>query len=642
MEDISNMGKQSLVELSRDSLSENDKKRIEYDIIASLASLGALAAGFIYQKIFPDKGAVAAMIYLVGILIQGIPIVITAIKGFLSKNMSHAMEILVAIAIAACFFDKQFVLAILIPVILNVVHFFEERSIMGGRDVIDGLKKMQSDTALLYDPETGEETEIDARELKIGQLIRIKPGCAIPADGKIVSGESNIDQKSLTGEPDPAPVFVGDKVFAGTYNIDGVLTVEIEKEYNDTSFSKILGLLEESEKIQVPEQKIIDRFMYYYIPLVLAIAGAIALATNDVSKAISILVVSCPCGHMLVSSAPMIAALAVSTKRGILIKNSKFIEQLCDVDTVVFDKTGTITEGALNVGKIEPFGITEDELVAVASSVSASSLHPASRAMVALCRKRGLTLQNAENVKEYIGKGISGSFSGIRVTFGSLAWAEEEKMTLPEGMVSDETTRTGPVNYLAIDGRIVGRVFFEDSLRPEAAESIAELKNNGINKTVVLTGDKSIAAERISASAGVDETYSGLMPVDKLDKVKELRENGGVIVVGDGINDALALKEADVGIAMGAMGSDTAIQSADIALMNNNLKNIPFVISVAKKPRRLMYQNIALAFSISFVMITLSAFGVVSALAGAFLHNIGAFVILINSARLLKANKETQ
>lgn len=642
MEDISNMGKQSLVELSRESLSENDKRRIEYDIIASVASLGALAAGFIYQKIFPDKGAVAAVIYLVGILIQGVPIIITAIKGFLSKNMSHAMEILVAIAIAACFFDKQFVLAILIPVILNLVHFFEERSIMGGRDVIDGLKKMQSDTALLYDPETEEEIEIDAKELRIGQLIRIKPGCAIPADGRIISGESNIDQKSLTGEPDPAPVFSGDKVFAGTYNIDGVLTVEIEKEYNDTSFSKILSLLEESEKIQVPEQKIIDRFMYYYIPLVLSIAGAIALATNDVSKAISILVVSCPCGHMLVSSAPMIAALAVSTKRGILIKNSKFIEQLCDVDTVVFDKTGTITEGALNVGKVEPLGITEDELISIASSVSASSLHPASKAVVALCRERGLVLRNAENVKEYIGKGVSGSFSGIRVTFGSLAWAEEENMIFPENMVSDETTRTGPVNYLAIDGKVVGRIFFEDRLRPEAAESISELKNNGINKTVVLTGDKSAASEKISASAGVDETYSGLMPVDKLDKVKELREKGGVIVVGDGINDALALKEADVGIAMGAMGSDTAIQSADIALMNNNLKNIPFVIGVAKKTRRLMYQNIALAFSISFVMITLSAFGVVSALAGAFLHNIGAFVILINSARLLKANREIE
>ena len=169
-------------------------------------------------------------------------------------------------------------------------------------------------------------------------------------------------------------------------------------------------------------------------------------------------------------------------------------------------------------------------------------------------------------------------------------------MTLPEGMVSDELTRTGPVNYLAIDGKVVGRIFFEDSLRPEAAESIAELKKGGISKTVVLTGDKSIAAEKISAAAGIDETYSGLMPVDKLDKVKALRAENGVIVVGDGINDALALKEADVGIAMGAMGSDTAIQSADIALMNNNLKNIPFVISVAKKTRRLMYQNIALAF----------------------------------------------
>ncbi len=637
MEDISNMGSSSLKELSREDLTGEDRKRIEYDIIASLAALGALLAGFIYEKIFPEKPAVAALIYLVGILIEGVPILVTAIRGFLSKDMSHAMEILVVIAIAACFFDRQFVLAILVPVILNIVHFFEERSIMGGRDVIEGLKKMQSDSAILIDPETGEEREIPAKELKIGQTIRIKPGCAVPADGHVVSGESNIDQKSLTGEPEPMPVFAGDKVYAGTYNIDGVLTVETEKEYNDTSFSKILSLLEESEKIELPEKRLIDGFMYYYIPLVLAIAGAIALATNDVSKAISILVVSCPCGHMLVSSAPMIAALAVSTRRGILIKNSKFIEDLCNVKTVVFDKTGTITEGKLDVGKVECFSVSEEELIRCATSVSTSSLHPASKAVVALASARGIEKEFAEGIKESVGKGVSGVFEGRKIAFGSHSWMEEEGMRFPERMTDDEEGRTGPVNYLSVDGEVLGRIFFEDCLRPEAAESIRTLKEDGIEKTVVLTGDKRASAEKISRSAGIDETHAGLMPTDKLEKVRTYKENGGVIVVGDGINDALALREADVGIAMGAMGSDTAIMSADIALMNNNLGNIPFVISVAKKTRRLMYQNIALAFSVSFVMIVLSAFGVVSALTGAFLHNIGAFIVLINSARLLKS-----
>lgn len=636
MEDISNMGKRSLEDLSKESLSGGEKRKIENDIIASFASLAALLAGFICEKLFPQKASVAALIYLIGILIEGTPILITAIKGFASKNVSNAMEILVAIAIIACYFDRQFALAILVPVILNIVHFFEERSIMGGRDVIDGLKKMQSETAILLDPDTNEEKTVPAKELKCGQLIRIKPGCAVPADGTVVSGESNIDQKSLTGEPTPAPVFAGDKVYAGTYNIDGLLTVKIEKEYNDTSFSKILSLLEDSENIQVPEARIIDRFMYYYIPLVLAIAGAVALATSDVSKAISILVVSCPCGHMLVSSAPMIAALAVSTKRGILIKNSKFIEQLCDVDTVVFDKTGTITEGSLNISSVEAVNGNENEIVAFCAAVSSASLHPVSKAVVTLAREKNISVTTAEKIKEAVGKGVIGHVDENEIMFGSLSWMTESGCNGIELLPDEPPERSGPVNYVAVNKNIIGRIFFEDSLRPEAPSAIDLLREQGIKKTVVLTGDKSNAARKISEKAGIDETYAGLMPMDKLDKVKELKENGRVIVVGDGINDALALKEANVGIAMGAMGSDTAIQSADIALMNNNLTNIPFVINVAKNTRKLMYQNIALAFSVSFVMIALSAFGVISALAGAFLHNIGAFVILINSSRLLK------
>lgn len=636
MEDISKMGKRSLEDLSKESLSGGEKRRIEYDIISAFASVGALVAGFVYEKLFPQKASVAALIYLVGILIEGVPILVTAIKGFASRNISNAMEILVAIAIIACYFDRQFTLAILVPVILNIVHFFEERSIMGGRDVIDGLKKMQSDTAILYNEETGEENVIPAKDLKCGQIILIKPGCAVPADGTVIKGESNIDQKSLTGEPAPAPVFAGDKVFAGTYNIDGLLTVRIEKEYDDTSFSKILSLLEDSENIQIPEARIIDRFMYYYIPLVLAIAGAVALATNDVSKAISILVVSCPCGHMLVSSAPMIAALAVSTRRGILIKNSKFIEQLCVVDTVVFDKTGTITEGSLNIDRIETVGVSEDELISVCASISHASLHPVSKAVISIAKRRGVAYGTADGIKEIVGKGVIGELDGSSIMFGSLSWMVESGCECAEVLSDENEDRSGPVNYASVNGKVIGRIFFEDSLRPEASESVEELRDCGIKKTVVLTGDKSIAAMRISEKAGIDETYAGLMPMDKLDKVKALKNGGKVIVVGDGINDALALKEADVGIAMGAMGSDTAIQSADIALMNNNLRNIPFAIKVAKKTRALMYQNIGLAFSVSFVMIALSAFGVISALAGAFLHNIGAFIILINSSRLMK------
>ncbi len=637
MRDIENMGKQRLAELSVEELSGKDKNRIIRSLTADFVALGALLAALCYQWLFPARPSVVALIYLVGILVEGIPMLVTAVRGFLSKDMNHAMEILVAIAIIACFFDKQFALAILIPVVLNIVHFFEERSIMGGRDVIDGLKKMQSETAVLYDEATGEEREVPAKELHVGDVIVIKPGCAVPVDGVVRKGESNIDQKSLTGEPVPAPVFCGDKVYAGTTNIDGVLIVTVEKEHKDTSFSKILELLEESEKIQVPEARIVDKFMYYYIPLVLAIAGAVGLATGNISTAISILVVSCPCGHMLISSAPMIAALAVSTKRGILIKNSKFIEQLCDVQTVVFDKTGTVTEGDLAVARIDVFAGEESALLAVTAAVSNASLHPASKAVVALCRERGIEFEATADVKEMIGKGVEGSIKKGSVHFGSLTFMQELGFALPEGVCDvAEEERMGPVNYIALNGKLLGRILFEDRLRPEAPAGIAALRAEGVEKTVMLTGDKAKSAERIRAAAGIDEAYAGLLPQDKLDRVRAIRAEGGVVVVGDGINDALALKEADVGIAMGAMGSDTAIQSADIALMNNNLQNIPFAIKVAKQTRRIMYQNIMLAFTSSAVMIALSGFGVISALAGAFLHNIGAFIILINSARLLK------
>ena len=642
MKDIKNMAQNHLAELSAEELSQGDKRRITRDLTADLVALGALLAAFAYERIFPARAAVAASIYLVGILIEWIPMLLSAIKGFLSKNMDHSMEILVAIAVVACFLDGQFALAILIPLILNIVHFFEERSVMGGRDVIDGLKKMQSDTAILLDPETGAEVQISAKELKAGQLIVIKPGCAIPVDGEIVQGDSAIDQKSLTGEPVPANVSVGDKVFAGTYNIDGLLTVRVVKEYNDTSFSKILDLLEESERIQIPEARIVDRFMYYYIPLVLAIAAAVALATSDISKAISILVVSCPCGHMLISSAPMIAALAASTKRGILIKNSKFIEQLCDVETVVFDKTGTVTEGDLAVSALELCDAEQEDEEAyrhtlrVIGSISAGSLHPASKAVVALCREKEISLLTAQDIKEHIGRGMEGKLEEGAVLYGSRIFMLEQGIALPEAFAKEPVIHTGPVNYVALNGKLLGRISFLDRLRPEAPESIEALRAQGVKKTVMLTGDKSEAAERIRAEAGIDEAFSGLLPEDKLDRVRAIRAEGGTVVVGDGINDAPALKEADVGIAMGAMGSDTAIQSADIALMNNNLKNIPFAVKLAKKTRGTMYQNIAIAFASSAVMMLLSGFGVISALTGAFLHNIGAFIILINSARLTK------
>ncbi|MBP3315428.1 MAG: cation-translocating P-type ATPase [Clostridia bacterium] len=630
MENLDNIAKSSLEALSKNNLTEAGKKKLRREIISGAIALACLAVGIIYSLIFPAKTTVSALLYTVAFLIEGIPVLCAAVKGIFSKNLSNAMEMLVAIAILACYFSGDLILAALIPLILNIAHLLEERSIMGGRDVIDGLRRMQQSSAILL--EDGEEKTVDAKTLRIGQRIVVKPGAGIAIDGVVVEGETNIDQKSLTGEPQPAHATVGDSVYAGTVNIDGRIVVEVKKEYVDTSFSNILALLEKSESISIPESRIIDRFMKYYIPLILAISAAVALVTSDISKAIAILVVSCPCGQMLVSSAPMIAALSAATKRGILIKNSKFIEELTEIDTVVFDKTGTLTVGDLSLTEIRTAdGVSREELLSAAASVACASTHPISRALVSAAE--GIEYNKELGVKELSGKGMMGSSADGKhtVMFGNLDWLRSSGLEIEEydGLL-------GSVSYVAADGHLLGALCFNDTARAEAKEGIERLRELGIDKSVMLTGDRREAAERICEQVGIDTLESQLLPEDKLASLKSLKEERSVLAVGDGINDALALKEAHVGIAMGAMGSDLAIQSADIALMNNNLLNIPFAIKLARKTKSIIYQNLVLSIGISALMIGLSAFGVISALAGSILHNFGAFAVLINSSRILK------
>ncbi len=631
MENIDNIAKNSLEALAKDNLNEKSRRSLTVNLISAAAALVCIAVGLIYSVVFPDKTTLPALFYTVGFLIEGIPVFAAALKGIFSRSFTNAMEILVAIAITACYFSGDLILAVLIPLILNIAHLLEERSIMGGREAIDGLKKMRQDTAVLLAGET--EKIVEASSLTVGQIIVVKPGSGIPIDGKVISGETNVDQKSLTGEPLPAHIKVGDRVYAGTVNIDGRILVEVEKAYVDTSFSNILNMLEKAENISIPESRLIDRFMRYYIPFVLALAAAVALITNDLSKAIAILVVSCPCGQMLVSSAPMIASLSVATKRGILIKNSKFIEEMTEVETVVFDKTGTLTVGELSLTDILPAeGHSDDELLSLAASLACGSNHPVSRAVTDAIA--GKDYEALDDVKEIPGNGMQGkNTKGDTLVLGNKYWFDSLGICIPEGF-GDEFT--GSVSFVARNGVLIGCLGFNDTARGEAPASIATLKEMGIKNTVILTGDREIAARKIAYEVGADDVKFQLLPQDKLEAINNLREGSCVLAVGDGINDAPALRQADVGIAMGAMGSDLAIQSADIALMNNNLENIPFIIKLSKRTRKIIYQNLILSVLISLTMIGLSLFGVISALFGAVFHNVGAFTVLINSSRILK------
>ena len=632
MENLTNTAVHLLEDSQGADLTRREKRKLSVEITTAMIALVCLVTGLLYKGIFPEQTAVAGLIYSVGVLVEGLPLLATAIRGFLQRDVTNAMEILVSIAVLACYITGQHELAILIPVVLSVVHFLEERSIMGGRDAIEGLKQMQATDAVL-ETEDGEVT-VEVQALKRGDIIIVRPGMGLPIDGTVIWGNSNIDQKSLTGEPLPAAVTVGDTVYAGTTNLDGMIKVRVEKEYQDTSFTKIVSLLEEAQSITVPEIRIVDRFMHYYIPLALIVAALTALLSRNISNAIAVLVVSCPCGHMLVSSAPMIAALAVSTKRGILIKNAKFVEQLTNITTVIFDKTGTITRGELSIsGFYLQEAQSREELFARGGCVACSSMHPISRSLMKTLEGEGIPYEEGFQVRETAGKGLTGTRGGEEILFGSRHWIESLGYQ-PEDPHMD--TGGGPANWVVYNGRVLGCLMFDDSVRPEAEEVVSRLHEDGMEQTVLLTGDREFAARKVQRQTGIDQVYFHLLPEEKLEHVKRLRQDAHVLAVRDGINDALALAEADVGIAMGAMGSDVAIQSADIALMNNDLNNIPFVMSLARSTKSIMYQNIGIAFSVSLIMMILAAVGVIPALAGAFLHNIGAFVILINSSRILR------
>ena len=519
MENLTNTAVHLLEDSQGADLTRREKRKLSVEITTAMIALVCLVTGLLYKGIFPEQTAVAGLIYSVGVLVEGLPLLATAIRGFLQRDVTNAMEILVSIAVLACYITGQHELAILIPVVLSVVHFLEERSIMGGRDAIEGLKQMQATDAVL-ETEDGEVT-VEVQALKRGDIIIVRPGMGLPIDGTVIWGNSNIDQKSLTGEPLPAAVTVGDTVYAGTTNLDGMIKVRVEKEYQDTSFTKIVSLLEEAQSITVPEIRIVDRFMHYYIPLALIVAALTALLSRNISNAIAVLVVSCPCGHMLVSSAPMIAALAVSTKRGILIKNAKFVEQLTNITTVIFDKTGTITRGELSIsGFYLQEAQSREELFARGGCVACSSMHPISRSLMKTLEGEGIPYEEGFQVRETAGKGLTGTRGGEEILFGSRHWIESLGYQ-PEDPHMD--TGGGPANWVVYNGRVLGCLMFDDSVRPEAEEVVSRLHEDGMEQTVLLTGDREFAARKVQRQTGIDQVYFHLLPEEKLEHVKRLR-----------------------------------------------------------------------------------------------------------------------
>jgi len=611
-----------------------------------LVALGllCLALSVVMPWLRPDQADVFSLWAMLGLGLAAIPVLIdslTSLKADGFEATKYYMDQFVALAILACFAIGQYATGTIVAAILIVGQILEEHTTLGVEEAVRSLTRLSRVKARrlsrhpLDDKSAGaaEATEelVDARELRVGDGVRVLPGDTVPADGRIVSGVTTLDQASITGESLPVEAEAGSAVYAGTTNVSGVFEFAVTKTGDDTVIGRVSHIVEEAKTSRAPVMRLIDDYTRYYMPLVLIIAGFVLFFTREVDRAIAVIIVAMPCAFVLASPSAMVAALAVASRLGILVKSSRFFEAAQSIDTVVFDKTGTLTTGQLRVLQVVPAaGITEPDLLALAAALETGSTHPVARAIVAEAHQRGVKFERAAGIEEVAGRGVrSRHFAAGRRT-----WLESLGVTIPADVTD---TANASTLYLARDGFFAGTILLADAMRAETQAAAASLRALGIEEFVMLTGDRAAVAEDIAREAGITRFRAECLPEQKLEEVRAPKAAGRrVLVVGDGVNDAPALAAGDLGVAMGALGSDVAIKTADVALMGNDLRHLPQFIALSDRTLRIINQNLLWGLAFIALFVALSAFGVISPILAAVLHEFSAFFVIFNSARLLR------
>ncbi len=599
-------------------------------LVSVVLGAGLLAVGWSWGRLFPDQEPVAAAVQALAALVVAWPIFAQAVGGFISRDPGSYTEQLVALAILAALVIGDFVTAAMVPLLMEVGHLLEERSVQGARAAIEGIRKLHARHATLLDGDS--EEEVDTEALKPGDRVLVRAGETIPADAVVLEGRASVDQSSVTGESVHESVGPGNRVFAGTVNMDGMLTLEVRGVGSDTALGRVIELLQKAEESKAPITRMLERYATYYLPIVLTVAAVVLFLTGEVGRAIAVLVVACPCALVLSGPVAMVAALAVAGRWSILIKGSSFLERVSEVDTVVLDKTGTVTLGSLSVIGLHPEGgVESDELLSLAASCGYGSLHPVSRAVVAEAQRRGLQFEQPSEAREHAGMGMESARDGRTLRLGRASWLKQRGLT-----VQQQASERGIVVWLTSDDRVLGWLELADRPRPEAREALEGLRAMGAQRLVLLTGDRREVAVSVAAELGVDEFEAEVLPERKAELIKAEQDQGRrVMMVGDGVNDALALHSADVGVAVGAVINEVALGGADIALMGNNLARLPQMVDLANRTRRTINVNVVVGVGFSVGMLVLAAAGIIDPLLGALLHNGGAIFVVFNSARLL-------
>ena len=597
---------------------------------------------FIVDWLFDAGSTLASASAMIGSLILGYPIIVTAVKDLRRGNLS--INELVAIAVLAAFASGNYETAGIVAFFMLTGEIIETRTAQGARDSIESLIKLTPTKARRI-LKNGSEEEVAASQLAVGDVIRIRPGDNVAADGIIVKGEGSFNQATITGESLPAEKNTGDEVFAGTQNLTGVLEIKVSRAGTDTTLGRVRELIIAAEKTKLPIQKIVDQYMGFYTPLVLVIGALVWAFTYDYNRVIAVFVVSCPCAFIFATPTAMVAALSAAARLGILIKNVADIELAAKINAFVFDKTGTLTTGQLAVSRLAPIGDTKAaELLLLAASAEKYSNHPTAKALATLANEAGVPLAEPKDFAETAGRGVKAEINGAKILVGRAQWLKDNGIDSHfEKSVDLNETEGWSLIFVAQNGRCVGWVGMQDQTRAEAKEALAELKEAGVRRIAMISGDRQVVATRVANEIGCEEAKGDCLPQNKVEFVRAVKAKGyKVAVIGDGVNDAPALAAGDIGIAMGAAGSEVAIHSATIALMNNDLRRLPFLVKLSRSTRAVINQNFA--FGVVFIIVGLAAtaFGYIGPIVAALLHNVGSLIVIFNSARLVRKGEELE
>ena len=615
-------------------------------LVGGVLLICSFIATFVYES--PEQ---AGLLGALAALLLGTPLVVVAIKDLMHGHM-HMNE-LVALAVLAAFAIGEYQESAAIAFLMIISVLIENRTALGAQKSVEELVRITPTRA--HRLADGREEEVDARELHPGDLVRVRPGDNIPADGTVRTGESTVNQATITGESLPADKHVGDEVYSGTINLTGVMDIEVSRVAQDTTLGRVKELILQAESTRIPIMRMIDRYAVWYTPTVLMIVFIVWFFTfssggyDSWERIISMLVIACPCALILATPTAMVAGLSSATRLGVYVKDVVDLEAARNLTAIVFDKTGTLTTGELEVTMLRPAeGVEGADLLRAAASVEQNSRHPVARAVTTVAQRANLAIGTTSGFEEVSGRGVSGQVEGQQVHVGRADWITSQSWIAPDqakaiGSAQSSSEADGlSVLFVMRDRKLLGWVGLADNTRPQAAAAMDRLRDLGLKRLIIVTGDRESVARRVAGQMRTD-FLAEVLPHEKLELVDELKGNGHrVAVVGDGVNDAPALKAGDISIAMGAAGSDVAIHSASIALMNNNLDRIPFLIDLSRRTSRVVKQNMVIGVGFISGFMTLAALGWISPIAAALLHVVSGLIVIFNSARLVRSGEDIE